>query len=498
MSTASIHIERNRIVVKGYVSDRKTPGWLPNLLRVYDNLTHKYDKEKTYSYLLSNGDIIFPRTTNVKVITQRLYSQGYELEGIYDDTDKDVIEYRSFKTPVRLKDGIQARNQFQVEGIDHLTRRYGNMHYRLLSLPTGNGKTFCAMAAMCKYNRKTLIVANQLCSQWVNEILDKTTTPYNRIYEIKDGIKSIEKLVKSDVRPESYDVFVASLKTLLNAVESGDYLKFCKKYGIGLKIVDEIHLATYSNVYLDMMAPIQDTLYLSATPARSDPYEDYCMRKAFADLPQYGQEVREFQTKYLNTIYVMFDTEPKYYEVKACNTFYGFNTKNYAKHLIENPQSFEKVMSILSWALDTTLQAIDEDEKIVIILELKEHIKVLKKCLEQMYPDISIGDYSSNVDKSVKNDNLRNKIILTTDKSFGTGADLRGKLRVLINTITYSSKVTANQLPGRLRNIPGKKVYYIDLVNMGFKRTFDHYMRRSRIINKYSSTVQRRTLGKDI
>lgn len=497
MPEASIHLERNRIVVKGYVTP-KGKGWLPNHLRVYDTTTQRFDKDKTYSHLLPDGTIIFPRTTNVKSIANRLTSQGYTVEGIYNETDENLIEYRTFKTPVRLKDGVVPRDQFQIEGIDHLTRGFGSMHYRLLSLPTGNGKTFCAMAAMCKYGRKTLIVANQLCSQWVDEILDKTTVQYNRIYEIKDGIDSIEKLLKSNIRPESYDVFVGSLKTLINSVESGDYYEFCKKFGIGLKIVDEIHLATYSHVYLDMMAPIQDTLYLSATPARSNPNEDYCMRRAFSELPQYGQEVREFQTKYLNTIYVFFDTHPKYYEVKACTSFYGFNTKSYAKHLFENPQALGQVMSILKWALDVTLNSIDEDEKIVIILELREHITFVKQQLEQMFPNISIGDYSSNVDKSVKSDNLRNKIILSTDKSFGTGADLKGKLRVLINTITYSSKVTASQLPGRLRNIPGKKVYYIDLVNMGFKRTYDHFGRRSKIINKYSSTVQRRTLGKDI
>ena len=497
MPTATIHLERNRVVVKGYVTE-KGNGWLPNYLRVFDTMTKRYDKDKTYSYLMSDGTIIFPRTVNVKSISQRLYSQGYDIEGIYDETNENVIEYRTFKTQVKLKDGVTPRDQFQVEGIHHLTRNFGNMHYRLLSLPTGNGKTFCAMAAMCKYGRKTLIVANALCSQWVDEILDKTTVQYNRIYEIKDGIDSIEKLVKSSVRPESYDVFVASLKTLLNAVESGVYYEFCKKFGIGLKIVDEIHIATYSHVFLDMMAPIQDTLYLSATLARSNPNEDYCMKKAFAELPQYGQEVREFQTKYLNTIYVFYDTHPKYYEIKSCTSFYGFNTKNYAKHLFENPDACNQVLSILQWALETTLQAIDDDEKIVIILELKDHIKLVKRELERLFPGVSIGDYSSNVDKSVKSDMLRNKIILSTDKSFGTGADLRGKLRVLINTITYSSKVTANQLPGRLRNIPNKKVYYIDLVNMGFKRVYDHYFRRSKIINKFSLTVQHRTLGKDI
>lgn len=498
MAVASVHLMRNRIVVKGYVSE-KCPGWLPNHLRVFDSKTKRYDKDKTYSYQLPNGDIIFPRTTETRHIVQKLNSQGYEVEGIYDETNDDVIEFRNFKDRIELKDHIRPKSQFQVEGIDFLTKGlHTNVHYRLLSLPTGDGKTFCALAAMCIYGRKTLIVANQLSSQWVGEIFDKTTANYKRIYEIKDGIDSLEKLMKPNVHPESYDIFVASLKTLINAVPSGMYLEFCEKFGIGLKIVDEIHLATYSNVYLDMMAPIQETLYLSATPARSNPAEDWCLHKAFANLPQYGQEVKAFKMKYLNTIYVFYDTHPKYYEIKECQNWYGFQTKKFATHILSKPQNRDMIRDILRWAIETTLPAIGEDEKIVIILELKEHIKSMQGWLANEFPGVKVGDYSSNVDKNIKQNMLRSKIILTTENSFGTGADLNNTLRVLINTTSFNSKVTAEQLPGRLRNIPGRKVYYIDLVDKGFKRSYEHYLNRSKIINGYSLTVQKRTYGVDI
>lgn len=498
MAIASIHLERNRIVVKGYVTE-KCPGWLPNYLRVFDNKTKKYDKDKTYSYLLPNGNIIFPRTTDIRQIVQKLHSQGYDIDGIVDESNNDIIEFRNFKNKIELKDNIKPKDQFQVEAVHFLTRGFqNNNHYRLLSLPTGGGKTFCALAAMCQYGRKTLIVANQLASQWVNEIFDKTTAHYTRIYEIKDGIDSLEKLLKPSTHPESYDIFVASLKTLINSVESGMYLKFCEKFGIGLKIVDEIHLATYSNVYLDMVAPIQETLYLSATPARSNPAEDWCLKKAFANLNQYGKEVKAFKPKHLNTIYVFYDTHPKYYEIRECQNWYGFQTKKFANHILSKPQNLEIIQNILKWAIETTIPAIGEDEKIAIILELKQHIKMLQKWLTAEFPDLKVGDYSSNVEKEVKQQMLKSKIILTTENSFGTGADLKDTLRVLINTTSFNSKVTAEQLPGRLRNIPGRKVYYIDLVDKGFKRTYEHYLNRSKVINSYSLTVQKRTYGVDI
>ena len=84
MATASIHLQRNRIVVTGYISPKGTSGWLPNYLKVFDGKSKRYDDDKKYSYVLDDGSIIFPRTCEVRHIVQRLNSQGYDIEGIFD------------------------------------------------------------------------------------------------------------------------------------------------------------------------------------------------------------------------------------------------------------------------------------------------------------------------------------------------------------------------------------------------------------------------------
>jgi hypothetical protein len=246
-----------------------------------------------------------------------------------------------------------------------------------------------------------------------------------------------------------------------------------------------------------MTCQISETIYLSATALRSNRNEDYVFQLAYKNLPSYGDEMLINYKKYLNCIYVFYDSNPEYYHVHACTKFYGFDTRAFANHIFA-PERRSIIFKILQWALNLSLEHTQPTDKIVIILELTNHVAMLKKAIEAWYPSHTVGDYTSNVAKKDKHTMLNNRIIVSTNKSFGTGSDLQGKLRVLINTITYESAVTANQLPGRLRDIPHKSVYYIDLVDKGFKRTYEHYNTRSRIINRYARQITTRTYGIDI
>lgn len=498
-SGVRIILQRHRILITGYTLPKGTQGWLPNIFCVWDTKSKKFIKDKRYSYLdEKTGDIIIPRTANLTKIIQRVRSTNLWYEGTFDESNENLVEYRLMSSPITLKQGVTPKDQFQIESVKFLTSVLGNnMHHRLLTLPTGNGKTFCALHAMSIYNRKTLIVADSLVDQWANEILSKLTISYKKVYEIKDSIDSVKKLLSKEIHPSKYDVYVASLRTLLNAQEQGLYDPMIRKLGIGLKIIDEIHRSTYSQIFLDMCSPIQETIFLSATPARSSPAEDYVYKQVFTNLPSYGEEVKEMKKKYLKVINIEYDTHPNYQVVAKCNNWYGFQTARFAEHIF-SPQCHNIIFDILKYVIDLTIEHVDPDEKIVIIFERKVDVLLTLDVLKRLYPDVSIGDYTSNVKKSEKVDNLKNKIILSTDESFGTGSDLHGKLRVLVNTITYNSKVTAEQLPGRLREIPGKSVYYIDLVNTGFKRTVEHFRNRSKVISRYARGVDKRVYGVDI
>jgi superfamily II DNA or RNA helicase len=330
----------------------------------------------------------------------------------------------------------------------------------------------------------------------VSEILRFTDIDHRKIYELTESIDTVTDLLSNKERADKYDIFVASIRTLSNAHDRGLYFPLLEKLAIGYKIIDEFHVATYTNVKIELAANISETLLLTATAARSDSSENFTFNKAFGQLPRYGEDILEYAEKYLNTIYVLFDSNPTYNEAIACTSRYGFNTVQYAKQ-IWGKYNYDTMVYILQWAINTTLERIDSDEKIVIIVELKEHASRLTDELHYLYPKIAVGEYTSNISAIEKGLNLQNQIIISTNESFGVGIDLRGKLRVLINTISYNSKIIAQQLPGRLRKIDGKSVYYIDLVNTGYERTHKHYLHRKKVIDKLSKTSIIRKHGAD-
>ncbi len=484
-----IQLQRSRAVM--HCSDPKyfNQNTIHNILTVYDFNTERYDMQKRYAYICPNGDIHMPRCTNLDKVSRALTKTGDFIDRVTIDADTDVIPYRSFSQPIKLRESIKPKDEYQKEAVSFLCNPLpNNTHVRLLAMPTGWGKTFCALYAACMYNKKTLIIASSLTQQWIQETLDKTTCGYNKIFEIAGSIDTVKDLLSGKIHADKYDIYVATLRTLVNAYEQGLYVKLLQKLGIGLKIVDELHIATYSLNKLDLACNVMETIYLTATAHRSSPAENYVFELAYRALPSYGQDLLQFSQKYLNAIWVFYNSRPTHREVLRCITRYGFHTARYAEQ-IWSPVNYQNMIKIMKWAIDTTLSSIAPDEKIVIIVELLKHVSQLSISLQLMYPDIQIGDYTSNQSKQQKHDSLQKQIIVSTDESFGTGSDLHGKLRVLINTITYNSKVTATQLPGRLRRIPGKSVYYIDLVNLGFTRALAHYRTRRKVIDSFSKSV---------
>jgi hypothetical protein len=496
---AEIKLQRSRVVIHTSNPEFLLKSPIRDYLTVWDFKRKRYLKDMKYALInAQTGDMTLPRSVNIQRLSRRLSSFGCHLGKVYSDEFSELVPFSKFSQNYQIQDNIKIRDEFQDGAINFLCNPVrDNMHVRLLSLPTGYGKTFCALWASCYYGMKTLIVVSSLTQQWIREIINKTTIPPKRIYEIAESIDSVNHLLSNSVTKDTYDIYVASIRTLANAQEQGLYVPLLKKLGIGLKIVDEFHVATYTNNKLDLETNVMETIYLTATSGRSNSAEHYTYNLAFGGIPTYGTEILDFAQKYLHTIWVMYDTKPTYHENLSCSNQFGFNTVKYARQIWSELKA-PILINIIKWAIDLLLQYIASDEKIVIIVELKETATFLVKTLKFLYPNIRIGEYTSNISQKEKGANLQNTIIVSTNESFGTGQDLRGKLRALINTITYNSKITAKQLPGRLRFIPGKAIYYIDLVNQGYGRVIEHYKNRRKIIDKFSKEILVRTVGEDI
>ena len=70
-----------------------------------------------------------------------------------------------------------------------------------------------------------------------------------------------------------------------------------------------------------------------------------------------------------------------------------------------------------------------------------------------------------------------NDVIFSTKQSMGTGSEIENH-QLTINTLTYTSDVMTDQLPGRIRKQEERNGIYCEIVNMAHKVAREHYMKR--------------------
>ena len=113
---------------------------------------------------------------------------------------------------------------------------------------------------------------------------------------------------------------------------------------------------------------------------------------------------------------------------------------------------------------------------------------IIREYIKDKYDKV-VSEYHSGVDASEKEKAFDADIICSTSKSAGTGTDIPG-LRVVINTEAYSSRVTADQVSGRLREYsPTKNTYYVELVDRGFTTVYNMYKKRLPVFKEKCTQV---------
>jgi len=172
---------------------------------------------------------------------------------------------------LNIRPGFTDREN-QVEPIKFLSNRVNGMYG--LPLQTGMGKSWCAVRAITEHKEAAMVVTTGLVTQWVSTFLEFTDIAEDEYYVVQ-GQPSLKRLFKSDAQPK---IFICSLETLIRYAMNDEnyrklpsYPKFLKMFGIGVKVVDEVHMKYAGITIVDLFSNVRHNLYLSATPSRNDP-----------------------------------------------------------------------------------------------------------------------------------------------------------------------------------------------------------------------------------
>lgn len=386
----------------------------------------------------------------------------------------------------------QPRDERQYEaikfclGIDQYTNNR-NLPQLSLNLSTGAGKSFVAIFCFAFYAVRTMVITSSVSwlEQWKEKILEYTNLRAEEIYIIS-GAPSIDRLFNGRYDRKKIKFYLSTHSTLHSYGKTHGWKKLRKLFQdlrVGIKIYDEAHLYFDNICRIDFFSNVWKTYYLTATPLKSDFYENIIYQKCFATVPKISlfDEVNDPHTSYLA---VFFNSHPSAFALDKCNnsTQYGFSIMEYINYF-EKTEIYFKLLQLI---LIHCLSEIKPDERILIYIGKNTAILNTYYWIRYHYYNVSVGIYTS-LTKEDKKAQLENTIILTTTKSASALLDIPKLKKVVIFCEPFNSPVLAQQILGRTRD---KDTEMIELVDCGFQRIKEWYINKKRnVYTKYATEV---------
>lgn len=453
---------------------------LEGYFKLFDPVTHSiyykgiiFDKE--------NKELILPRGLDIYFLENLL---GVEAEIDYDYTPYDIVDPIMIKFMPRDDDQKLTLRFILGEGEYVNNKRKSQL---CVNNNTGSGKTYVG-SMMIAYNLyKTIVIAstNGILEQWVDRLKYFTDLTDNDICLIS-GTPVINRLINTG--GDRFKVFLTTHSTINAYARTNgwpsvnDLFSYLK---IGLKIVDEYHQNFDNIIYIDGYTDVYKSLYLSATPARSNEGEDRIYQYAFKNIPsiELFDENKDPHTDY---IAIRYNSRPKPSQISSCKNKYGLDRNKYTSYLVRQ-EEFELILYYVAKICKNC------NGKVLIYIGTNSSIMYVKEWLSLNFPELNtkIGIYTSIITEN-KKQMLDKKIILSTTKSCGAAMDIKDLKMTILLAEPFKSAVLTRQTLGRTRD---PNTTYIEFVDMGFAQTKRYYLQKLPIFEKYAKSCKDTTLN---
>lgn len=465
-----IEVGRNSIIVRNVDSGSKEFKKAAAIYSLYDKVLHKYVFS---AFVQIDNDLYFPASLGVGEI-QKCFPHKAVITNYMTTAKADSISFKMIHQP---------RDDLQKEALKFLLgiKNDNNQRSRFLSLSTGSGKTYVSINLISQLKKKAMVVVDSLslADQWKREFLNHTNLKDSDIV-ILSGQDSVDKEIKN----KTGKVYIAIHRTLGNmlAEDTNSVNTLMNKLKIGIRIFDESHVEFGNICRVNALSNVEYTLYLTATPSRSNFNDDSLYGKIFRSIPYFNGKVADH---YQTVIIFPMNTNPSLDARASCRTSYGFSTPKWANYITN--EAYEIFLQTIS-DLFTTFKLLERKKKIAILLPTIDLIKKLNKDLLDMFPDLDIGTFIGEIKKSKRADELNKMLILTDDKMFEKAIDVPD-LEILINCVDFRSSVKTEQLIGRLRYGEDKASIFFDVVDFGFPECIAHFKVRKRFYKKHAKKI---------
>ena len=359
---------------------------------------------------------------------------------------------------------------------------------RFIDLEPGKGKTTIATRALAAVNLRTAIVV-------IPNYIEKWSSELGKYYNIEEseyivirGNESLKQLMSMTAIPYKFIIF--SMRTLMNYItayeedEAFDTGMIPPQYlmqhlGVGTVFNDEAHQEFYS--LYKIMCYFDAKKFIAQTATLNNLQKDI-------EFYYYTLFPEESRIKGIVEFPPHIDVMPVRYFING-NYRLNFRRAQGYNHILYE-QSIMKYNKLLTAYVKMIIKYLDDKyisrrvdgEKALIFASSIALCRYICSEIKKVYPKLNVTTY---VEKDPQINLYNSDICVTTPAGGGTAHDIAGLITV-INTVSLISIQKNQQNPNRLREIPGREVWYVYFYTPKIPNHRDMHVKRMDAMRKYT------------
>lgn len=367
--------------------------------------------------------------------------------------------------------------------------------------------TFMACYSAIKAGLRTLIIVptSGIKTQWAETLI--------KMFNVSEDKVKLINTPKDFINIKA-DFVIVSQASLAALNKSYDLEKIMKINKFGIKVIDEVQMWFHNIIKVDACSNICNNWYLTGTFGRSGEEENSLYQNMFGDLAIFREKNKNptlFNRKpgnvygmkpHMHVKMIWMKSGLSKDEIKKVTSSmryseragkwmrYGISIPAYTELIIPSDGHMTKFLKVFLNIIKMANKEVTYGRMLVLVPTINA-TNVVFGYLKQMYPDKKIGTIHS---RNTAEDNAKVKaeceILISTDKSAGTGFDVKDLSKLVVGS-QFKSWILADQVSGRLRVRPdGKDTYMWDMADAQIPQLRAWANARADILRKKSKTFK--------